>query len=94
MGKSIWPFILTRSSILGSSQWSIHWSGDNVATFDFLRTSIADNFNSQLFGFQITGADICGFDESTNAELCARWYQLGSLYPFCRNHNHRSAIDQ
>lgn len=27
------PFILTRSSILGSSKFSIHWTGDNKATW-------------------------------------------------------------
>jgi alpha-glucosidase (family GH31 glycosyl hydrolase) len=65
-----------------------------VANWEFLRTSISDTFNNQLWGAQVTGADICGFASNTTDELCARWYQLGSFYPFSRNHNEKSAISQ
>jgi len=63
--KNIRPFIVSRGSTLGSSKYGIHWSGDNFASFEYLKGSIADSFNNQLFGFQMNGANICGYKGNT-----------------------------
>lgn len=63
--KNLRPFIITRSSTFGTNKYGFHWTGDNSATFDFLRCSISDNFINQLWGFQMVGPDICGFGGNT-----------------------------
>lgn len=47
-----------------------------------------------MYGIPFVGDDICGLNGNATAELCARWMQLGSLYPFSRNHNGNESISQ
>ena len=90
-----YPFILSRANGPGLGKYSTHWTGDNYANYEFLRYSIATIFNSGLFGIPMTGADICGFGGMNPSEnLCARWMQLGTLYPFARSHSHESYINK
>lgn len=92
--KTPMPFVLTRSSAFGTGQFSNKWTGDNGANWDFMKYGTTGIFQFGIYGLPFTGADLCGFMRSTNAELCARWYQAGALYPFTRNHNHLEARDQ
>ena len=62
-------------------------------SWDHMRYSIAQIMNFNMFGIPFTGADVCGNkqdevieDLDEEYELCARWYQLSTFYPFARTY--------
>uniref|UniRef100_A0A8D0AIN6 Maltase n=1 Tax=Sander lucioperca TaxID=283035 RepID=A0A8D0AIN6_SANLU len=79
--------VVTRSTYPSSGKWAGHWLGDNNASWDQLYKSIIGMMEFSLFGISYTGADICGFFNAAEYEMCLRWMQLGSFYPYSRNHN-------
>jgi alpha-glucosidase (family GH31 glycosyl hydrolase) len=49
--------------------------------------SIAGIMNMNMFGIPMVGADVCGFfGEKVDADMCSRWVQLATFYPFARAH--------
>lgn len=86
--------ILSRSTFLGSGRWTAHWLGDNWSRWTNLHYSIIGMLQFNQFGIPYVGADICGFLENSNAQMCQRWMELGAFYPFSRNHNVAGANEQ
>ena len=87
------PYVITRAGYAGIQRYSTMWTGDNTATWDALRLSIPMFATLGLSGEPFVGADIGGFIGRTEPELMTRWYEVGFLTPFCRNHADIAAYD-
>lgn len=88
------PFIIGRSTFVGSGKWAGHWGGDNTSLFAYMLFSISQALSFSLFGIPMFGVDTCGFNGNSDEELCNRWMQLSAFFPFYRNHNTLSANAQ
>uniref|UniRef100_A0A671XDE0 Glucosidase alpha, neutral C n=1 Tax=Sparus aurata TaxID=8175 RepID=A0A671XDE0_SPAAU len=85
-GGSERPFVLTRSFFAGSQRYGAVWTGDNVATWEYLEISIPMILSLSITGIAFCGADVGGFFRDPEPELLVRWYQAAALQPFFRSH--------
>jgi alpha-glucosidase len=101
------PFVVTRSGYAGIQRYATTWTGDNHSTWDALALSLPMFESLGLSGQPFVGADIGGFIDHgpppfssietfgrINGELLTRWYEVGFLTPFCRNHKVNWGADQ
>ncbi len=88
------PFIITRAGYAGVQRYATMWTGDNTSTWNSLALSIPMFETLGLSGEPFVGADIGGFIGRADGELLTRWYQVGFMTPFCRNHKDISGYDQ
>jgi alpha-glucosidase len=88
------PFVITRAAYAGIQRYSTMWTGDNLSSWDSLALSIPMFQSLGLSGQPFVGADIGGFIGRCDGELLTRWYQVGFLTPFCRNHKVIDGYDQ
>uniref|UniRef100_A0A8B9R9L2 Glucosidase, alpha; neutral C n=1 Tax=Astyanax mexicanus TaxID=7994 RepID=A0A8B9R9L2_ASTMX len=83
------PFVLSRSFFAGSQRVGAIWTGDNLATWEYLKISIPMLLSLSITGLHFCGADVGGFMLDPSPELLVRWYQAGALQPFFRGHSAR-----
>ena len=88
------PYIITRAAYAGIQRYSTMWAGDNTSTWEALALSIPMFQTLGLGGQPFVGADVGGFIGRSDGELLTRWYQVGFVTPFCRNHKDISGYDQ
>nr|XP_057933507.1 neutral alpha-glucosidase C [Doryrhamphus excisus] len=86
-GGSERPFVLSRAFFAGSQRLGAVWTGDNIATWDYLRISIPMSLSMCLTGISFCGADVGGFIPHPDSELLIRWYQAAGLQSFFRGHS-------
>ncbi len=80
------PFVLTRDMYAGTQRWAALWTGDSESNWEHLQMSIPMNTNIGLSGVTFVGNDIGGFAKRPDAELFARWIEVGAFLPFSRIH--------
>jgi alpha-glucosidase len=79
-------FVLTRSNYLGGQRYAATWTGDNGASWPFLKASVPMSLNLGLSGQPFSGPDIGGYAGTTPPDVFGHWIALGAFYPFSRAH--------
>ena len=81
------PFILSRSGYAGLQRYTAIWTGDNRSEDEHMLLGIRLMNSLGLSGLPFTGMDIGGFIGTPTAALYARWIEVGSFFPYFRNHS-------
>lgn len=87
------PFVITRAGYAGYQRYTTMWTGDNTSSWEAMALSIPMFETLGLSGVPFVGTDIGGFIGRSDGEMLARWYQIGFLTPFCRNHKEINGYD-
>ncbi len=94
-GENKRVFMASRGTYPGIQQFAqAHWLGDTESSWEQLRYSIPGLINFQMLGLPLVGASVCGYANNATEELCARWMQLGLMYPLSVNLNSKTGTRQ
>ena len=88
------PFVLTRACCAGSQRFCSGWTGDNHSLWAHMQLSLTQMMNLGLSGMYMVGSDVGGFGSDTTPELLIRWFQLGAISPFFRDHYAKGTRNQ
>lgn len=86
-------YVITRAGYAGYQRYTTMWTGDNTSTWEAMALSIPMFESLGLSGVPFVGGDVGGFIGRSDGEMLARWYQIGFLTPFCRNHKEITGYD-
>jgi alpha-glucosidase len=79
--------LVSRACAPSISRYAAVWTGDNCSNEAHLGLSISTTLNLALSGVPFNAPDVPGFGDDADADLLARWYKAGFLFPFLRNHS-------
>jgi mannosyl-oligosaccharide alpha-1,3-glucosidase len=80
------PFVLTRSSFLGSQKYGALWTGDTHVSKTEIPMFMQMALSFGLAGMTFVGTDIPGFDGDPTDDMFIESYMAGVFYPFMRAH--------
>jgi alpha-glucosidase len=81
------PFVITRATYAGGQRYAGQWTGDNLATWEDLHTSLRLIQSMGTSGLVFTGSDIGGFVNMPDPELYARWLESSIFNPYFVTHS-------
>lgn len=81
------PFVITRATYAGGQRYAAQWTGDNVGTWEDLRTSLRTVMTAGISGLPFFGSDVGGFIGYPSAELYTRWLEAGVFHPLFITHS-------
>ncbi|GAA5893633.1 uncharacterized protein JCM6883_003587 [Sporobolomyces salmoneus] len=82
------PFVLTRAFYAGSQRFGAMWTGDNLGTWEHLKSTVPMLLTNGIAGMTFSGSDVGGFFGNPGPEMMTRWHQVGAFSPFFRAHGH------
>lgn len=81
------PFVITRATYAGGQRYAAQWTGDNVGTWEDLRTSLRTVMGAGISGLPFFGSDVGGFIGYPSPELYTRWLEAGVFHPLFITHS-------
>lgn len=81
------PFVITRATYAGGQRYAAQWTGDNVGTWEDLRTSLRTVMTAGISGLPFFGSDVGGFIGYPSPELYTRWLEAGVFHPLFITHS-------
>lgn len=88
------PFLLSRAGYAGLQRYAGVWTGDAPSRWDVLADTLPMLLGLGLSGLVMVGSDVGGYSGEADAEMFARWMQLGAISPFLRAHTMDGAKSQ
>lgn len=87
------PFVLTRSTFLGSQRYGAMWTGDSFVNYQDIPLFLQMALSLGVSGMVFLGSDLPGFDGTPTEDNYLQEYQAGIFYPFMRAHASISSLE-